>query len=164
MQAAPSRAASRGRRANQSSAREDQRPFSGRPTKRRPSSANWLGVRDRRRLEHQVAARLGLGEGHHLADVGLLGEERRPAVDPERDPAVRRGPELERVEDGPELLAHPLERMALQQERALEQVAAMDPDRAAAQLPAVERQVVLEGPGATGRVVRRRAGPDRRSW
>ena len=137
--------------------------FSGRPTKRRPSSSYWLGIRRGRRLEHEVAARLGLREGHHLADVGLVGEQRRPAVDAERDPAVRRGAVLERVEDRAELLAHPLERLALEQERALEQVAPMDPDRAAAELPAVEGEVVLERPGPAGRVVRRRVGPGRRT-
>ena len=40
--------------------------------------------------------------------------------------------------------------------RALEQVAAVDPDRAAAELPAVEREVVLERPGAAGRILGRR--------
>ena len=84
------------------------------------------------------------------------GEERRPAVDAEGDPAVRRRAVLEGVEDGPELLVHPLERVALEPERALEQVAPVDPDRAAAELPAVEREVVLERPGAAGRVLGRR--------
>ena len=82
------------------------------------------------------------------------GEQRRPAVDAEGDPAVRRRAVVERVEDGPELLAHRLERVALEQERALEQVAPMDPDRPAAELPAVEREVVLERAGAARRVVR----------
>ena len=54
----------------------------------------------------------------------MEGEQRRPAVDAERDPAVRRRTVLERVEHRPELIAHPLERVALQQERALEEVAA----------------------------------------
>ena len=121
------------------------------------------GLRDRRRLEHRVGARLGLREGHDLADVGLEREQRRPAVDAEGDPAVRRRAVVEGVEDGPELLAHPLERVALELEAALEQVAAMDPDRAAAELPAVEREVVLERPGAAGRVLGRRAAPDRRT-
>ena len=58
----------------------------------------------------------------------------------------------------PNLLAHALERLALEREAALEQVAPMDPDRAATELPAVEREVVLERPGAAGRVVGRRLG------
>ena len=39
----------------------------------------------------------------------------------------------------------------------LEELAAMDPDGAAAELPAVEREVVLERPGAAGRIVGRRS-------
>ena len=85
-----------------------------------------------------------------------MGQQGRPAIDAEGDPAVRRRAVLERVEDGPELLVHRLERVALQPERALEQVAPVDPDRAAAELPAVEREVVLERPGAAGRVLGRR--------
>ena len=50
----------------------------------------------------------------------------------------------------------PSTRLALQQEAALEQVAPMDPDRAAAELPAVEREVVLERAGPAGRVLGRR--------
>src|SRR5690606_28881538 len=37
---------------------------------------------------HEVRPGLGLREGHHLADVLDVGEQRRPPVDPERDPAV----------------------------------------------------------------------------
>ena len=70
---------------------------------------------------------------------------------------MRRRAVLERVEDRPELLAHALGRLALQREAPLEQVAAMDADRAAAELPAVERDVVLERAGAAGRILRRRA-------
>ena len=44
--------------------------------------------------------------------------------------------------------------LALEQEAALEQVAAMDAHRPAAELPAVEGEVVLERPGAAGRIVR----------
>ena len=70
----------------------------------------------RRRLEHRVGARLGLGEGHDLADVRLVGQQGRPAVDAERDPAVRRRAVLERVEERAELLVHRLERVALERE------------------------------------------------
>ncbi len=57
----------------------------------------------------------------------------------------------------------PSMRLALEQEAALEEVAAMDPDRTATELPAVEREVVLERPGPAGRVLRRRSWPDRRT-
>ena len=185
MHRAPARAARRGRRAIASSGRMP-RPvsaasapglraghagggFGGPPTKRRPSSSYCSGSGRRRRLEHRVAPRLRLRERHHLADVRLVGEQRRPAVDAERDAAVRRRAVLERVEDGAELLAHALERLALEQEAALEQVAPMDPDRPAAELPAVERRGRTAarapdrpGPRATvapGRPTRSRAAP-----
>ena len=51
----------------------------GTPTKRRPSSSYWLWLRARRRLEHRVAARLGLREGHDLADVRLAARAARPS-------------------------------------------------------------------------------------
>ena len=69
---------------------------------------------------------------------------------------MRRRAVLEGVEDRPELLAHPLEGVTLELEAALEQVAPMDPDRAATELPAVEREVVLERPGVPRRIIRRR--------
>ena len=69
---------------------------------------------------------------------------------------MRRRPVVERVEDGPELLVHRLQRVALELEAALQQLPPVDPDGAAAELPAVERQVVLERPGTAGGVVRRR--------
>ena len=164
MHVAPISAASRGRCANQPSG-----PSSAFAFRTRPPGLAWChadeaqaellvlaGLRDRRRLEHRVGAGLGLREGHDLADVRLEREQGRPAVDAEGDPAVRRRAVVEGVEDGPELLAHRLERMALELETALEQVAAVDPDRPATELPAVEREVVLERPGTAGRVVRRR--------
>ena len=167
MQSAPRSAARRGRAARSTSSERDARGRRrvGRRRRRRsaarPSPVGFVGHADeaqaelvvlarlgrRRRLEHRVAARLGLGERHDLADVRLAGEERRPAIDAEGDPAVRRRAVLEGVEDGAELLAHPLDRLALQQEAALEQVAPVDADRAAAELPAVEREVVLHAPG-----------------
>ena len=73
-----------------------------------------------------------------LADVHLLGEQRGPAIDPEGDPAVRRRPVVERLQHAAELLPHPLERVALEGEALLKEVAAMDPNRVAAQLSAIE--------------------------
>src|SRR6185503_20865737 len=107
MHIAPMSAASRGRRAI-GSRKPRATGAGGESCASAPSSAGIAGsgldaheaeaqldellrLRLRRRLEHQVAARLGLGEGHDLADVGLLREEGGPAVDAERDPAVRRG-------------------------------------------------------------------------
>ena len=66
---------------------------------------------DRRgRVHHQVGARLGLREGHDLADVVDLGVERGPSVEADGDPAVRRRAVLERVEQRAELVAHALDR------------------------------------------------------
>ena len=83
-------------------------------------------------------------------------EQRRPAVDAERDPAVRRRAVVERLEHRPEHVLHPLPGVALQREAPREQVRAPDPDRAAAELPAVQRDVVLERPGPAGGIVGRR--------
>src|SRR5687767_13083416 len=84
-------------------------------------------------IEHRVAARLGLGEGHDLADVRLAREERRPSIDAECDAAVRWGAEFERVEDRTELVAHPFKGLALEQEAAFQQIAPMDPHGPAAE-------------------------------
>src|SRR5439155_14159533 len=102
-----------------------------------------------------VPARLRLREGHHLADVALLREQCGPAIDADRDPAMRWGAEVEGVEDRPELLVHRLGGVTLEGERALEEVAPPDANGAAAELPAVEDDVVLHRPRAAGRVARR---------
>src|SRR5262249_41389280 len=79
--------------------------------------------------------------------------------DAQRDAAVRWRAVVERVEDRPELLAHRLRGLALQGERALEQVAAPDADGPAPELPAVEDDVVLQGTSLSRWVARR--GPIR---
>src|SRR5258708_6498982 len=56
----------------------------------------------RRRPGHRIGARLRLREGNDLADVLLAGEDRREAVDAEREAAVRRGAVAERSEEEPE--------------------------------------------------------------
>ena len=61
------------------------------------------GLDRRGRVEHEVRARRGLGEGHDLADVRLVGEQGDPAVDAEGDAAVRRRAVLEGLEDAAEL-------------------------------------------------------------
>ena len=172
MNIAPSSAASRGRRAIGSRNPEPVagvRQASGSAASPAPGPAGarfdaheleaelgeLLGLRLGRRLEHEVAARLRLREGHDLADVGLLREEGRPAVDAERDPAVRRRAELERVEHRPELLVHRRLGVALEREALDEQVVLPDPHGAAAQLPAVEHDVVLHRAGLARGVARR---------
>ena len=121
----------------------------------RKAELGELGGFDRRGgAEHQVGAAAGLGEGLHLADVVLVGQQSDPAVDAQRDAAVRRGAVLERVEDRAELGLLGLDAVALEHQRALEQVVLVDADRPAAQLPAVEHQVVLERARLTSRIGR----------
>ncbi len=77
-------------------------------------------------------AGLRLREGHHLANVVDLGIEGGPPVETDRDPAVRRGTVLQRVEEGAELVAHALDGVAHEPERLLEQLAPVDADRSPA--------------------------------
>src|SRR5207247_4584375 len=63
-----------------------------------------------------------------------------------------------RLEQCPELLVHPCLGLALEREAPGEEVAAVDADRSAAELPAVEGDVVLESTGPAGRVVWCRLG------
>ena len=99
---------------------------------------------DRRRgAGHQVGRALGFREGDHLADIRLLREQRHGAVDAGRHAAVRRRTQLERVEHVPELGALLLLADAEHPEDALLQLALMDADAAAADLPAVAGKVVL---------------------
>src|SRR5439155_566735 len=89
----------------------------------------------------------------------------RPAIEDPREgdagrPEQRRqaGPRRERLEQCPELLVHPCLGLALEREAPGEEVAAVDADRSAAELPAVEGDVVLESTGPAGRVVWCRLG------
>src|SRR5829696_4336542 len=159
MHRAPTSAASRGRRANgsrKSSApalgwrrgppSPERSPWAaasagicdsvggGRPLSDEPQAEllELLGLRERRRLEHEVGPGLRLRERHDLADVQLIGEERGPAIDAEGDAAVRWRAVVERLEHRPELLPHRLERVPLQRKRLLQEVAAPDAHGAAA--------------------------------
>ena len=96
---------------------------SGTPTKRRPSSSYCSGSGADGASSMRSDPGLRLGERHDLADVRLVGEQRRPAVDAERDPAVRRRAVLERLEHRAEPLLHLLRRVALEGEAPREQVA-----------------------------------------
>ena len=85
-----------------------------------------------------------------------MGEQGRPAIDAHGDAAMRRSAVVEGLQDAAEALVHLLERVALQREAPLQQLALVDSDRASAQLPAVQRDVVLHGPSPTGRILPRR--------
>src|SRR6478609_3544266 len=135
---APSSAALRGKRPSRSSGPVPSlrgsrlRPLLGDTDEPQAELLVLARLGRRWRLEHRVRARLGLGEGHDLADVRLAREDHRPAVDAQRDPAVRRRAVVEGVEHGPELLVHAFHGLALEAERTLEQIASVDPDRSAA--------------------------------
>ena len=109
---------------------------------RSPSSRSWTGVHRRRRPGQRIGAAGRLGEGDHLADVVAAGEQRDDPVEPEGDPAVRRGTVAQRVEQE----AEPRLRLLLvdpdQLEDALLDVGAVVTDRPAADLVAVEDEVV----------------------
>src|SRR3954451_9089532 len=70
---------------------------------------------------------------------------------------MRRRSVLERLQERPELLLHPGFRLALKGEAPSEKITAVDPDGAAAELPAIEHDAVLERAGAAGRVARVRS-------
>src|SRR5215472_18311335 len=91
---------------------------------------------------HQISPLLRLGEGNHVADRLTVGEQHGQPVHPDRDPAVGRSSELERVEEEPELRpgllladSHRLEDLSLHGRL-------VNADRAAADLEAVEHHVV----------------------
>src|SRR5205814_2113398 len=88
----------------------------------------------------------------HLTDVRLAGDQRQEAVEPEREPAVRRRTHRERLEQEPELRVRVLVGEAHRAEDALLHLHVVDTDRAGAELPAVPDQVVvLSAHAATSR-------------
>ena len=109
-----------------------------------------------RRTAHRVEPRLVLRERDHVAQVRLAREHHRHAVDAERDPAVRRRAHGERVEQEAELrpLLVGAEREQVEDLRL--DVRLVDPERAAAELVAVDDQVVGVRERVAGIVVERR--------
>jgi len=81
-----------------------------------------LRVDGRRSAQHQVAPRLRLGEGRHLSNVVLVGEQSDPPLHAEGDSAVRRRAVLEGVKQRAELVAHPFNGVAHERERPFEQI------------------------------------------
>jgi hypothetical protein len=84
-----------------------------------------------------VRGALRLGEGHHLAVIVLLGQERYRAVDPGGEAAVGRRPLLERLQHVPEPPLSLLRPDPQHVEHLLLHLATVNTDAAAAQLPAV---------------------------
>src|SRR5207253_5677147 len=104
------------------------------------------GIDYRRGAGHQVAGLLVLRESDHIADVGRAAEHHRPAIEPECDTAVRRSTALKRIEQEAEaglriISFHPeyLEHQRLH-------LPPVNPDAAAADLVAVQHEVVSLGP------------------
>ena len=124
-----------------------------------------LRVRDRRRRTgHQALRGGGLGERDDVADRFGAGHQRGDAVDAEGDAAVRRRAVLQRVEQEAELGFGLFRADAEQLEHRALHVRAMDADRTAADLVAVEHHVVaarhrgLRIGAQVGDVVHRRRG------
>jgi ferredoxin len=98
----------------------------------------------------QALGALGLGEGDHVADRLGLGHQRDEAVQAEGQAAVRRRAVLQRVEQEAELDLRVFRRNLQRLEHLALHLGAVDPHRAAAQLPAVEHHVVGLGDAGTG--------------
>src|ERR1700760_90322 len=90
----------------------------------------------------RVGAAGGFGEGDDLPDVVAPGQDRNDAVDPEGDAAVRGCAGLQSVQEEPEARLAPLLVDAKEPEDARLHVGAMVTDRAAADLVAVEHEVI----------------------
>ncbi len=116
---------------------------------RRPSSAQpqteiaQLDVVDGRRGAGQrVSAARGLREGDHFADVVAPGDDRNQAVDAKGDAAVRGCAVLQRVQQEAKALLGLLGVEADDVEDPLLHLSRVDTDRAAADLIAVEHEVI----------------------
>ena len=81
-----------------------------------------------------------------------MAEQSGPSIDAHGYAAVRRGAEIEGFQDAAETLVHLFERVALQREAPFQQLALVDPDRATAEFPAIQRDVVLHRPGLARRI------------
>ena len=99
-----------------------------------------------RRVRHHVHGGGGLGKRDDFADRALVRQQRRNAVEPERDPAVRRGAELEGVKKEAKAKLRLVFGDAEELENEALQRLIVNSDAAAADFAAVQDQVV--GPGA----------------
>src|SRR5688572_11168747 len=102
------------------------------------------------RSTHRIDACLVLREGDHVAQVLLAPEGHEHALDPERDAAVRGRAHRERVQQEPELAPLLLRRELERVEDARLELLLVDPERAAADLDAVDDEVVGVGDRRAG--------------
>src|SRR3990172_6124103 len=91
---------------------------------------------------HRVRGALGLGEGHRLSDIVLLGKERHRAVDPRGEAAVGRRTVLERLQHMPEPALRLLRPDSKYAEHLLLHLPPVYTNAAAAQFPAAADQVI----------------------
>src|SRR4029078_3188613 len=112
--------------------------------------APLLVVDRARRLGQQALTALSFRKRDHIADRLGARHQRHDAVEPERDSAVRRRTEPQVVQQEAELRARLVLGNAERAEHLLLDVGAMDADRSAADLPAVEHYVVALGERACG--------------
>ena len=133
-------------------------PASARRRSARPELRVLRRIGRRGRLEHQVGAGLGLREGHDLADVRLVRRAAPPSGRcPSAIPPCGGAPYSNASSIAPNMFCIRSRVWPCSAKLCASRSRPPDPDRAAAQLPAVQRDVVLERPGPPGRVVRRRA-------
>src|SRR5437660_6018848 len=102
------------------------------------------------RIRHGVSTLLGLREGDDVTDRVDAGQDRDEPVQPQRDASHRGRPELEGVEQEPELRAGLRLPDAEQFEDLLLDRLLMDADRATADLLAVQHEVIRLGQRASG--------------
>jgi hypothetical protein len=116
----------------------------GPPRSSRPNSASWAAVHRRRGLGEGAKGAAVFGKGDHLPDGGCAQDHGHDPVDAQSDAAVGRGAEFRAFRKKPNFSAPPS--VSPEPENALLQTAVVDADAAAAQLFAVDHQVI--GPGA----------------
>ena len=137
-----------------SATRTDKRAFVARNAGGRARAAAPAST-GRRRAGQRIGAAGRLRERDHVADLLAPGEQRDDPVDAHRDPAVRRRAVAQRVEQEAEPRLGLLRADPEQLEHALLDLEPVDTDRAAADLGAVEHEVVgareSGSPGRRGR-------------
>src|SRR6202022_3403698 len=96
----------------------------------------------RRRIHQEIRRRLRLREGNDIADAVRAGHQHRQPIESEGNAAMRRRPELERIQQESELVARLLRRNTQQIEHHRLKVLRMNTHRAAADFRPVAHHVV----------------------
>ncbi len=117
-----------------------------------------------RRIHQQIRGGLSLREGDHVADAVRAGHQHRQPVETKGDAAVRRGAELERIEQESEFQSRLFRRNPQQVEHGGLQFLIVDSHRAAADLRTVEHHVVGLGDRLSRTRRQCRASPGSPGW